>query len=210
MIRKRAQRWVVSALAAMMIIVALIVTRSAWLPLPARFLEMHDQPTQADIIVVLGGAVPWRAMKAAQLFHEGYAPRVMALAGMDSEFFFEALGERLSDAEVNARILKRRGVPDSAIVTARGARGTYGEAQLFGDYVRRVKSVRSAILVTSGFHARRAKWVFGRVLAADGVRLIAIEAEEPGLRRDEWWRNENGMLAVFNEYLKFAYYIVHY
>jgi len=185
-----------------------------WLPLPAAFLVAEDAIDRADVILVLSGSSRWRVPAAARLYGAGQAPRVVVSSGSGSNALISlALGQRLAETQLITAALERLGVPGEAIEVLDGdATSTYNEAVAFREYVR-AHSVKSAILVTSHLHSRRAGWIFRKVLNNPshlGVKLSLVEAEQPAFTTQNWWRTEDGLVAVFNEYLKLAYYVVHY
>ena len=59
------------ALIALILIVALYMFRGA-----GRWLDREDPLSRADIIFVLGGGMPQRAVEAGKVFAQGYAPEV--------------------------------------------------------------------------------------------------------------------------------------
>jgi hypothetical protein len=82
------------------------------------WLVVADPLTESDAIVVLSGAVPYRAMGAARLYQEGWAPEVWltrATASEEYEAMAELGIEQLIDADYNRQVLERLGVPADAI-----------------------------------------------------------------------------------------------
>jgi uncharacterized SAM-binding protein YcdF (DUF218 family) len=168
-----------------------------------------DPPEKADVIFPLSGQTLWRGPKAAQLFQEGYAQRVIVTGKGESDYLLLLLGVRMMDTEVASRLLQRFGIPEEAMVLLNGETSTYEEALLFRDYIR-THPVKSAILVTSHLHSRRARWTFEKMLREEGVKLFVVEAEQPHFPVHRWWQHEDGLITVVNEYLKFAFYLLHY
>lgn len=126
---------------------------------------------KADAIVLLGGAIqPWlasdvrprlhrgsdRVWEAARLFHEGCAPLVVVSAGGVAEPLVRA-----PESEATAALLVDLGVPRSAIALESESRNTVANAA----FTRRMLAplgVRRVLLVTSGWHLRRAVGLFER------------------------------------------------
>jgi uncharacterized SAM-binding protein YcdF (DUF218 family) len=195
------------SVAAVIIVAALaILSRSLWLPLPAKWLQLADAPRPADAMMVLSGQSLWRARKAAQLFHDHYAPRVLVSGGDIDEYFGLLTNERVYDAELQARVLARLGVPRDAMVLVNGMKSTRDEALAFRQYARE-HPLRSVILVTSHLHSRRARWAFRHALGGVPIDVMAVEADQPHLNARDWWRHPDAALGVLNEYLKFGYYV---
>jgi len=83
-----------------------------------RWLVVDDTLQPARAIVVLSGLIPFRAMEAAEIYRQGWAPEVWLFkddpAGASKAF--ASLGiQRITEAEYNQRVLERLGVPKAAI-----------------------------------------------------------------------------------------------
>ena len=90
-------------------------------------------------------------------------------------------------------------LPSPGVVTS-----TYEEAIALENYGLRV-SIRSVTIVTSAFHTGRAYWIFRTILPKD-VEVRMAGAPEEGFSKSNWWQQENGLITVNNEFLKWAYY----
>lgn len=205
--RSRGSRILVVVTVIAMLLTTAFTARNVWLPFMAHFLIVNDKLEKADAIVVLSAGSPWRNKKGAELYHKGLAPKVITLGDSYYDHLLPALGQRLTDAELNARVLTQYGVPRSHILPLPGnVEGTYDEALILRRYIESRDSIRSIMLVTSGFHSRRAKWIFQKVFRDRPIRIMAVEAESPSFNAANWWQHERSVVAVFNEYIKFAYY----
>ena len=200
--------WLTAAALLVMVVLA-FVTRASWLPLPAAWLRVDEPIRPADVMMILSGQSLVRVRKAADLFQQRYAPRILVSGGDHAEYFELLTGERAYDAELSARVLVRLGVPRSALVLINGMKSTHDEAAALGTYVA-AHDIRSVLVVTSHLHSRRARWMFRRALAGTGINLSVIEAEQQDVSVHDWWRHPDASLGVLNEYLKFGYYRVHY
>ena len=70
--RKRTRRRAVLALILVVALVAaVVIARNA-----GRWLVWEDPLAKADVIVVLSGSMPYRAVEAAKVYRDGYAPEV--------------------------------------------------------------------------------------------------------------------------------------
>src|SRR2546428_10536982 len=104
----------------------------------AAVLIVDDPLRPASAIVVLAGGPPFRALEAAELYHAGWAPHVVAT------------GAVAWDRDV----LLAAGVPPSAIVLTDGTpRATREELQTVSQLVSAHN--KPVILVTSKVHTRR-------------------------------------------------------
>jgi uncharacterized SAM-binding protein YcdF (DUF218 family) len=193
----------------LLLAVGIVLTRSWWLPVPGKWLDVSERLEPADIIFLPAGQSLWRAKAAATLYQQRYAPKVVATAGGESEMLLLVTGERIMDAEIVGRMLKSLGVPTHATTLISGVTSTREDAEALRKYIES-HHVRSAIVVTSHLHSRRIQWMLRRVIDTGAVHLRMVEADQPHLRADRWWQSEDGLLTVVNEYLKYGYYLTHY
>jgi uncharacterized SAM-binding protein YcdF (DUF218 family) len=99
----------------------------------------------ADVIIILGGGSHERPLRAAELFRQRAAPRIIIT------------GE--GDDEINRELLISNGVPASAIQVENKSTTTQENAK-FTIKLLRAEEIHSAILVTSWYHSRRALKTF--------------------------------------------------
>ncbi len=156
----------------------------------AEFLIVNDSARAADIIVVLNGDFAKRSLRAGQLFHEGLAPQIV-IARNEDRFLPELNVPNTTDLAL--RILTSLGVPREQITLLTddggGATSTYDEALRLREYIE-AGHVRRVIVVTSAFHTRRAKWIFGRILRDVPLELQIIAAPHRRFDATNWWRTE--------------------
>lgn len=187
----------------------LVLARNLWLPLPAEWLVVRDRLAKSELLFIPSGNVVWRAPLVARLYRDGYAPRVLVTGGYYSDYFLLLTGETFTDAEMVARVLANLGVPREAMALVKGGTSTYEEALILRKYVDD-HSVRSVIVVTSNFHSRRARWIFRKVLGGRQVGISMVEADHANFTTRNWWRHEDGLITVSNEYIKLVYYFLRY
>lgn len=108
---------------------------------PEKFICVDSGPdVSADVIIVPGGGSHERPVRAAELFKQHAAPRIILT------------GE--GDDEINRQILLAHDVPDSAIEIENQSKTTQENAE-FTIKLLRVEKVHRAILTTSWYHSRR-------------------------------------------------------
>lgn len=127
-------------------------------------LTVRDPVSKADVIVVLGGDGPSRAAWAAGLWLKGVAPRVLVSGDGDCYWIREAM--------IN------RGVDGRAITTECQSGSTWENA-LFSAPILKQMDARTAVLVTSWYHSRRALATF--TATSGNIRWISdpVEPKEP-------------------------------
>ncbi|OWV84692.1 hypothetical protein ATY79_11370 [Rhizobium sp. R693] len=123
-------------------------------------LAVHDPLARTDIIVVLGGDGPPRAARAAELWREGFAPRILVSGD----------GDCLSIRDT----MIAQGVSAEAISVECQSGNTWENAE-FSAPLLKAMNVRRGALVTSWFHSRRALDCFA--LNAKEIAWVSWPAE---------------------------------
>ncbi|MBW3628462.1 MAG: YdcF family protein [Gemmatimonadetes bacterium] len=202
--RRQLPGWARAGAVALGCILVLWLARVPLLTGIGRLLVVRDEPAAADLIYQFGGDWIARARVAAELYHQGLAPRVVL---MEVERIPEEIGLTPGETEVTVRLLQSLRVPRSAIVVYRSGEGvasTMEEAEALAA-VLRGSDARRVIAVTSWFHTRRARWALRRALDQTPLEVMMVGAPTPGFSPNNWWRAEKGLIRVFEEYLKFAH-----
>ena len=166
-----------------------------------RWLDKEDPPQKAAAIAVLSGRMPSRALEAARLYNQGYAPQIWLSYSVEPGAALEKYSVPYAGEEFYDRLLLlHQGVPDSAIhILAPPVVNTADEMRTFGQALRK-ENLHRIILVTSRVHTRRTAALWKRLSAKDGE---AIVRGSPGDGYDPmlWWRNTGDALDVVREVL---------
>ncbi|PYV06188.1 MAG: hypothetical protein DMG10_02490 [Acidobacteria bacterium] len=180
----------------------------------ATFLVVSDPLHKADAMEILGGGEPGRARKAAELYHEGWAPRIFITKAEHTTATEELRHYGISaaeDHEIKCAVLRLLGVPEDALEVVDGYnRSTLEEARRLRDYTEK-RGLKRLILVTSNFHTRRTRLVFRRVFKGTGIDLM-VQAAPPDdwFNPDKWWTRRMDSRNLFLEYQKLIFYAVRY
>jgi uncharacterized SAM-binding protein YcdF (DUF218 family)/glycosyltransferase involved in cell wall biosynthesis len=152
-----------------------------WMAEPLR---MPAVPQPADAIVVFaggvgesgkaGGGYQERVARAVELYRAGMAPRLIFSSGYVFTF---------PEAEVMRQLAIDRGVPADAIALETRASSTY-ENVTFVTTILRAEGRRSALLVTSPYHVRRA--VLTWRTQSPAIAVTPVEA------RSQFYARERG------------------
>jgi uncharacterized SAM-binding protein YcdF (DUF218 family) len=125
--------------------------------LMAKFLYLSDPPEKVDVIIALGSE-PERAGYAAHLYGLGFSDTII-ITGWGSSV--DRMAERAA----------REGVHKQDLILEKESISTYQNA-LYSKKIVLRNGFRSAIVVSSPYHMRRAKMVFDRVYRNSGVKLL--------------------------------------
>ena len=166
-----------------------------------RWLVLEDPFAKARAIAVLSGRMPVRALEAAKLYREGYAPEVWLTYTSEPGESLKAMGIPFEGEEVySTRVLIHEGVPAGAIhVLETPIVNTADEVRVISNALEQEKD-RSVILVTSKPHTRRVRLLW-RKLAPGECRAIVPAALDDPFDPRHWWRNSSDALDVVREVL---------
>jgi uncharacterized SAM-binding protein YcdF (DUF218 family) len=170
----------------------LYLARQPILRLIGETLVVEDDLDKADVIIVLGDDNFYadRATRAAELFREGKAPIVVAS------------GRRLRPvagiAELMEHDLIERGVPRDKIVRfAHDASSTLEEAEELARLAK-MRKWHSAIVVTSNYHTRRARYIYRHVFP-QGIELRVASARDGDFDPQKWWVKRKSIKELTRE-----------
>ena len=176
---------------AAVLLALLVLFAAALFFFPQQFLCVDSGPAKADVIIVLGGGgAHERPVRAAELFNQHAAPRIIVSGA--------------GDDEINRRALIRYGVPASAIEIEDQSRTTRQNA-MYSINLLRAQHVHSAIIVTSWYHSRRALHTFEHF--GDGIRFYSCPSH---FLYDHFGWPAKFSREIYLEYLKIPGYWVDY
>ena len=153
---------------------------------------VEDPLERSDVIMVLGDDNFYadRATRAAELFREGKAPVVVASG--------RQLRPNAGIAELMEHDLIERGVPrDKILRFVHDADSTKEEAEALTKLVKE-KKWRRAIVVTSNYHTRRARYIFRRTFP-QGVEVSVASARDGDFDPEAWWEKRKATKELTRE-----------
>ncbi len=159
-------------------------------------LAVEDPLAKSDVIVAVSGDNGPRTETAVALWKQGYAPLLLfSGAALDPD--------SVSSAELMKRDAIRLGVPAEAILVEPASATTEENARLVAQLMAD-KGLRTAILVTSPYHQRRAAVLFGRTFAPNGLAFRNYPARDPAWDPDRWWMREPSRTLTLVELAKLS------
>ena len=158
---------------------------------------------------MLGGGADVRPFVAADLYAKGLVHKVLVSQVEDTPS--AKIGVVLNHDEFNLRILRKLGVPDSAIeLFGNGSQNTWDEAVALRSWTKQ-HAISALIIPAEVFFARRVRWAFKREFSGSGIRIEVPSFDPPnGYSRVNWWKSEGGLITFQNEVLKYLYYRLKY
>jgi uncharacterized SAM-binding protein YcdF (DUF218 family) len=178
--------------------------------LGARGLIVSEPLDRADAIVVLSGSstLAERTQHAAQLYSEQRSSRILLTTDNQQGGWSNTEKRNLYFHEIAVNELTRLGVPAQNIEVIRPpVSSTWDEAERVCEYSK-AHGLRSMLIVTSGYHSRRALWTFRTI--CQNATQVGLDPVAPGIQTPHpatWWLYPRGWQLVFIEYLKLIYYL---
>lgn len=191
---RRPRLWPMVLLALIGLIVAGFLNLGRWL-------VREDPLEKADAIAVLSGRMPDRALEAARIYKQGYAPEVWLTHAVEPGETLQKLSVHYTgEDEYDRQILLHESVPAGAIrVLDPPIVNTADEMKTIGTALK-TTSHSTVILVTSRVHTRRTRRLWNLLSSQDGkaiVRGVSDDSFDPA----HWWRNTGDALDVVREFL---------
>jgi len=200
--RRRLLRGVL--VAALLVVVSAAIFHRPLLRFAGAVLVVNDPPQHADAIVVVAGGTPSREAVAADLFRQGWAPRVVVSRPYMAPEMRElnTLGVRALDLQGEARLtLEKYGVPSDRIVSlAVTVMTTEPELAVVHAWARAAGD-RRLIFVTSSAHTRRVQLIWSRESRRSHIEGIIVAAPSSDFAVDNWWHRRRAAEALLHEYL---------
>jgi uncharacterized SAM-binding protein YcdF (DUF218 family) len=166
-----------------------------------KWLVVEDPLAHADVIVVLSGRLPERAVEAARVYKAGYADQVWISPPVSPASDLKAMNiSYLGEDFYNEKVLIAQGVPPDAIhILERPDANTEAEVRQTVEDLRNM-DFHSVIIVTSKPHTRRVRTIW-RELVGSEPRMIVHFAPDDPYDGSHWWRHTRDALDVTRESL---------
>jgi uncharacterized SAM-binding protein YcdF (DUF218 family) len=164
------------------------------------WLVVEDPLSHADVILVLSGRLPERAVEAARVYQGGYAEQVWISPPISPVEDLKAMNiPYLGEDFYNEKVLMAQGVPPDAIrILDRPAANTEAEVRQTVQELRAL-NYHSVIIVTSQPHTRRVRTIWRKLVGSD-PRMMVHHARD-AYDGAHWWRHTADALDVVRETL---------
>jgi uncharacterized SAM-binding protein YcdF (DUF218 family) len=170
-----------------------------------RWLVMEDPLAKARAIVILSGAMPVRAIEAAKIYRQGFAPEIWLTHSAEPGETLEEMSIPFSGEDhYNRLVLIHEGVPPEAIhILEPPIVNTADEIRVTAAALSRARARginETVIFVTTKAHTRRVHLLWSRLASGQGRAIVRAAAGDPFDPR-HWWRTTSDALDVLREVL---------
>lgn len=189
---KRAKRW----MAAIICLLLVYFLTPILLNQLARWLIREDQLVKSDVIVALAGDHrSHREKRAAELYHQGWANKVV-VSGVAHPLGFHT-------GEAAKKYVMSLGVPETDILMITETLNTRAEAVAL-EKLMRDEGGRSAIIVTSAFHSRRAVYTVEKAARDLTCHSSPVAAVAPEWEPHDWWSRREDVFITTREFVSWV------
>ena len=168
---------------------------------------MKDNATKgADAIVILSGSKTTRVSKALELWSKGYAPALFVTELKPLDPAYKHL--RYSNLEFAAKMAEANEMNATFAEIPSldgGATSTFDEAADALVYAKK-RGWKRLIIVTDGFHTRRALLAFEKIFDESGIEVQVTAASNDVFNSSNWWTSDRGISVFVLETIKYPVY----
>lgn len=160
------------------------------------------------VAFVLSGGSFERGNHAAAVFNSGQVGKIVCTGenqSPDLKVFFTE--KDILESTLTKIQITRMGVPDSLVLLLKKGTSTLEEADYILKYCKENR-IHKCMVLSSKFHTKRVKQVFKKKFEKQGIQICISGAPSSAYNEMEWWKSENGLITVNNEYIKQLYYLV--
>lgn len=194
--RRSRALWIVAAVVCGGLILGIVMFLGV-----GQWLVVEDPLVKVKAIAVLSGSMPLRAIEAAKLYRQGYAPEIWLTHSTVPGEALEEMGIPYAGEDYyNTRVLIHEGVPPEAVhVLEPPIVNTADEIKVIGSALAREKD-GAVIIVTTKVHTRRVRLLCRKLAGGRGEAIVRAASEDPFDPR-HWWRTTSDALDVVREVL---------
>jgi uncharacterized SAM-binding protein YcdF (DUF218 family) len=169
----------------------------------------EDSLQKADTIYVLAGARVARVAEAAELYREGWAPRILLSRQLSeaAEHRLRAAGIQIqTETELQRDVLRQMGVPPDAIEEVAAEHNATADEVEDLARIATQRQWQRIIVVTSKFHTARSALAMRRRFQPLGKEIIMRASRYDDANVDRWWSNRSDLRFVLWESQKLLVY----
>lgn len=163
-----------------------------------QFLSRSDKIINSDAAVVLGGGSIHRVRFGASLYNRGFIKKLIVYRNIRTRRFMVGVSR---STVVEA---KRLGVRSRDLIHEDKSETTIDEANNLKRILPRI-GYRSIIVVTDGYHIRRARMIFNEVFRGSSVRILFHSSGAVTFDPSRWWEKSASTSNLISEYFSIGF-----
>jgi uncharacterized SAM-binding protein YcdF (DUF218 family) len=165
----------------------------------AKLFVVNNATKGADAILILNGSLETRAIEAIRLFKEGYSKQIWAIKPYSQKTKYPNILK--SPIKILVELLTYEGVDKLFILPElkkEGVTSTFDEAYVLASYLKYNKDVKRIIIVTDGFHTKRAEMAFNKILLLHNIttKIQFSPAFSEHFIPEDWYKYEKSLFTL--------------
>lgn len=205
---KKTSRWKRRIIIWFFIITILYLSRIYILQGIGDFLVKEDNLHDADAVFVLSGDPFDRGNEAIKIFNERYIPEIIC-TGSNISHNLKSLHLNYTESSLTRINLILSGVDSNRVKILPEGTSTKEEGDAIVRYCK-IHNLKTVIILSSKFHTRRVHFYFDRLFKSNHIQMLIHGAPSSIYNESYWWKDEDGLITVNNEYVKLIYYLFKY
>lgn len=191
---------------AIILLLLLFIFRNQILRSFSNYLVVENPYEYIETAFVLSGGAFDRGNETAILLNENKIGKAIC-TGENQPPDFKALHIEMLESELTRKNIIAQ-ISDSTKVTLlKIGTSTFEESEAILAFCKAEK-LTECVIISSKFHTRRIKNSFKKKFEKEGIKIYITGAASSSYEEDNWWKSENGLIALNNEYIKLLYYLV--
>jgi len=162
------------------------------------YLTEEDNPQKSDIIFVFGSQNSRRAPKAAELFKQGLAKKVM-VSGASPHYVEEY---HTSEAEIYKNQLIEDGVPSENIIVEPHAITMIDNVRRSLNLLDELNQKYASIILVNSNYSQRRGWAMFKKHTPDSIEFYRVNIVDEKFGKEMWYKKEDTLRIVLNEFIK--------
>lgn len=163
-----------------------------------QFLSENDKLLPSDLVAVLGGGSIYRVRFGVDLYKHGFAKKIVIYRNIKVEYQGR-IKKKYTIVEA-----KKLGVDTRDLIHDNLSENTFDEAEKLKKIAIRANS-KSIIVITDGYHLRRARIIFNKQFAGLDIRILFHSSGEETFDPNTWWKDNIQVSNLISEYFSIGY-----
>jgi uncharacterized SAM-binding protein YcdF (DUF218 family) len=189
-------------------LVLVVLFRNPLLRGIGHWLGQEDQLQLTDACFVLGGNSFERGLEACKVYFQ-ISQQQFYPTGGNYPLQIQALDTVMTEAQLTAHLMHRKGVPLSSVHPLSVGTSTMEESN---EILRMCTDSgwKKITVISSALHLRRIRQVFAQKFQDKGIEIVFHGSDAADYNKENWWKSEEGLIMGQNELVKIVYYWLKY
>jgi uncharacterized SAM-binding protein YcdF (DUF218 family) len=168
----------------------------------SNFIFVKDELDESDIILIPGSDEENLMVEAVGLVKKGYSKLILPSGGPNKK-----IKNFSSEWDFLRNIAIKEGIDKEWVLKEDKAKNTFENAKFSWEIIKRKNlNIKSAILVTKGYHSRRALMTYQTVFPADFIFRVYPILDKSDISKNNWFYIEKKSNIVMTEMRKISEY----